>query len=143
MRPSGDSALESLAELQAQFSRAMLETRLEPPPGLAPARRFSVHRNNLYASLTDALRARYPAIERLVGEDFFQGAASLFIEVSPPSTPVLIEYGEAFPAFLESFAGARVGLSRRCGAPGVAEACGFSRGGPGAANRVMPRRRFA
>ena len=107
MRPSSDSALESLAELQAQFSRAMLETRLAPPPGLAPARRFSVHRNNLYASLTDALRARYPATLRLVGEDFFQGAASLFIEVSPPCTPVLIEYGDAFPAFLESFEPAR------------------------------------
>jgi hypothetical protein len=107
MRPSSDSALEGLAELQAQFSRAMLETRLAPPPGLAPARRFSVHRNNLYASLTDALRARYPATLRLVGEDFFRGAASLFIEVSPPSAPVLIEYGEAFPAFLESFEPAR------------------------------------
>jgi hypothetical protein len=107
MPPSSDSVLERLADLQAQFSRAMLETRLAPPPGLAPARRFSVHRNNLYASLTDALRARYPATLRLVGEDFFQGAASLFIEVSPPSTPVLIEYGEAFPAFLESFEPAR------------------------------------
>ena len=87
MPPSSDSALERLAGLQAQFSRAMLETRLPPPPGLAPARRFSVHRNNLYASLVDALRARYPVIERLVGEEFFKGAASLFIEVSPHPRP--------------------------------------------------------
>ncbi len=107
MRSSTDTACKSLAELQAQFSRAMLETRLAAPPGLIRARRFSVHRNNLYASLADALRARYPVTLRLVGEDFFKTAASLFAGAHPPSTPVLIEYGEGFPAFLESFEPAR------------------------------------
>ncbi len=107
MRSSTDAPRASLAELQAQFSRAAFETRLPAPPGLVPARRFSVHRNNLYASLTDALHARYPAIERLVGGDFFKAAASLFIAAHPPAGPVLIEYGEAFPAFLESFEPAR------------------------------------
>jgi hypothetical protein len=107
MPPFSDSALESLMDLQAQFSRAMLETGLAVPPGIAPARRFSVHRNNVYASLIDVLRARYPVIERLVGEDFFKSAASLFVAAHPPSTPVLIEYGEHFPVYLESFEPAR------------------------------------
>ena len=81
--------------------------RLTPPPGLIRARRFSVHRNNLHASLIDVLRARYPVIERLVGEDFFKAAARIFATAHPPRTPVLIEYGGGFPAFLESFEPAR------------------------------------
>ncbi|MGO9484050.1 MAG: DUF2063 domain-containing protein [Rhodomicrobium sp.] len=98
---------ESLAWLQAEFSRAMLDTGLAAPACLFPARRFSVHRNNLYASLIDVLRARYPVIERLVGEEFFVSAARLFAGAYPPLSPVLIEYGERFPAFLESFEPAR------------------------------------
>jgi hypothetical protein len=85
----------------------MLEQGLPVPEGLAPARRFSVYRNNLYASLSDALRSRYPVVERLVGRDFFYAAAAVFIGAHPPSSPVLIEYGEAFPAFLETFEPAR------------------------------------
>ena len=49
------------------------------------------------------MRARYPVIERLVGEDFFEAAAGHFIEAHPPRSPVLIDYGEGFSAFLESF----------------------------------------
>lgn len=107
MRSFPDTVCESLAGLQAQFSRALLETRLAPPPGLVRSRRFSVHRNNLYASLIDVLRARYPAIERLVGEEFMISAASLFAGTHPPRGPVLNEYGGGFPAFLESFKPAR------------------------------------
>jgi hypothetical protein len=62
-----------------------------------------VHRNNVFASLIGALRARYPVIERLVGEDFFEAAAGHFIEAHPPRSPVLIDYGEGFSAFLGSF----------------------------------------
>jgi hypothetical protein len=107
MCSSIDTGRESLAGLQARFSRAMLETRHALPPGLIRARRFSVHRNNLYASLTEALRARYPVILRLVGEEFFKAAASIFAAAHPPRTPVLLEYGDGFPAFLESFEPAR------------------------------------
>ena len=107
MPHSIDTARPSLWKFQARFSRAMLETSLTPPPGLIRARRFSVHRNNLHASLIDVLRARYPVIERLVGEDFFKAAARIFATAHPPRTPVLIEYGGGFPAFLESFEPAR------------------------------------
>jgi hypothetical protein len=108
-----DTARRSLRDFQAQFSRAMLETGLTPPPGLISAHRFSVHRNNLHASLIDVLRARYPVIGRLVGEDFFKAAAGIFAAAHPPRTPVLLEYGEGFPAFLESFEPAR-GLPYLC-----------------------------
>ncbi len=107
MRASADSDGATFRELQGRFARALLERGGVAPHGLIRANRFGVHRNNVFASLTGALRARYPVIERLVGEEFFQAAAGLFIVAHPPSTPVLIEYGGGFCAFLENFEPAR------------------------------------
>ena len=102
MRASIDSA-ESLLHLQARFSHKLMQRGGTEPGGLTRSKRFRVHRNNVFASLIGALRARYPVIERLVGEDFFEAAASHFIEAHPPRLPVLIEYGEGFGDFLERF----------------------------------------
>lgn len=40
-------------------------------PGTDP-RRFSLYRNNVVGSAIEALRAAYPAVNRLVGESFFR-----------------------------------------------------------------------
>ncbi len=105
MPASADSV--GLLELQAGFARALLDRGEPAPHGLIRGHRFGVYRNNVFASLTGVLRTRYPVVERLVGEEFFQAAAGLFIAAHPPSTPVLIEYGGGFPAFLENFEPAR------------------------------------
>jgi hypothetical protein len=102
MRPSIETA-ESLLHLQARFSHKLIQRGGGEPGGLTRSKRFRVHRNNVFASLIGALRARYPVIERLVGEDFFEAAAGHFIEAHPPRSPVLIDYGEGFSAFLGSF----------------------------------------
>jgi hypothetical protein len=79
------------------------------PPGLtarAPEeaeRRFAVYRNNVAHGLITALRQRFPVVERLVGAEFFGAMARVFVEAHPPETPVLMEYGAAFPGFLEGF----------------------------------------
>jgi hypothetical protein len=96
-------AAERLAHLQASFSQKLMQRGGAAPAALTPPKRFGVYRNNVFASLITALRARYPVIERLVGEDFFAAAAGLFIEAFPPRSPVLIDYGEGFSDFLESF----------------------------------------
>jgi hypothetical protein len=102
MRASVDAA-ERLTHLQASFSRKLMQRGSAAPAGLTPPKRFGVYRNNVFASLITALRARCPVIERLVGEDFFEAAACHFIEAHPPRSPILIDYGEGFSAFLESF----------------------------------------
>jgi len=102
MRASVDAA-ESLDHLQASFSRKLMQRGGAAPAGLTPPKRFRVYRNNVFASLINALRARYPVIERLTGEDFFKTAAGHFIEAHPPRSPVLIDYGEGFSDFLASF----------------------------------------
>jgi hypothetical protein len=73
---------------------------------LAPAeaeRRFAVYRNNVAVGLIDALAKRFPVIRRLVGDEFFAAMARHYSETQRPTSPVLLEWGNGFAAFLESF----------------------------------------
>src|SRR5215472_3159481 len=70
---------------------------------LAPADRLSIYRNTSRTALTNALRLNFPAVQRLVGEDFFEAAADTFITRDPPHTAWLDLYGEGFPEFLQRF----------------------------------------
>lgn len=91
----------------AELAPALLTPGLPPPPGLAPAERFAVHRNNVVAGLIEVLAAAYPAVRALVGEPFFRALAASHVRAAPPTSPVLIVYGAGFPAFVERFPPAR------------------------------------
>ena len=70
---------------------------------LSAAERLDVYRNTFLSSLTTALRISYPAVHRLVGEEFFEGAAQTFIEAHPPRGAYLNAYGADFGDFLAQF----------------------------------------
>lgn len=75
------------------------------PAGTAHAeRRFAIYKNNVYARLVDALRDTFPAVARLVGDEFFRYAAVDYIARTPPKPEPLTHYGRAFPDFLAAFA---------------------------------------
>lgn len=94
---------------QTQFRRAILDPSQPAPPGLrdghhAPAgRRFSVYRNNVAVSLTEALEQTFPVILTLIGEENFRAVAGVYLRAHPPASPILSRYGEGFPTFLERF----------------------------------------
>jgi len=100
----------ALAERLKGFSAALLDPRAAVPPGLVgpdgepSARRYAVYRNNAVVGLTDALKANYPAVCRIVGDEFFEAMARVYLRSEPPSSPILIEYGSGFPAFIAGFA---------------------------------------
>jgi hypothetical protein len=71
--------------------------------GLPPEARLGIYRNNFSGTLTAALKLCYPAIHRLVGAEFFEGAARIFIAASPPRSADLDAYGEEFSEFLAGF----------------------------------------
>jgi hypothetical protein len=104
----------ALRELQESFRAAMLggaEDALLPlvrADGLSGPQRLQVYRNNVLASLADALAANFPVVARLVGEAFFRGAAHAFIRAHPPRRPSLAEYGDGFAEFLVRFPPAQV-----------------------------------
>jgi hypothetical protein len=62
--------------------------------------RLDIYRNTIIFGLTKALRLSYPVVERLVGDEFFEAAAELFIEEQPPRAAYLDQYGSEFSEFL-------------------------------------------
>src|SRR5947207_5547777 len=108
----GSPDMLALRDLQTAFRRALLEGNDGASDALEaeitvsdiPAReRLAVYRNNVFASLTDALRETFPVICRLVDDRFFSYAAHEFIASHPPQRPSLTEYGGGFPDFLGNF----------------------------------------
>ena len=88
---------------QAELAEALLTADGPVPQGPTPAERFAVHRNNVVQGLIRALEAAYPAVRSLVGEGFFAAMAGAHVRADPPRSPILIHYGEGFPAFIEGF----------------------------------------
>jgi hypothetical protein len=94
---------------QSSFGAALLDPEAPPPPGLTDAqgrpagRRFDVYRNNVAASLGDALATGFPVISKLLGEEFFRAMAGVFLRAHPPGDPRLQLWGAKFPGFLARF----------------------------------------
>jgi hypothetical protein len=73
------------------------------PRGKAAVKRYNVYRNNVTVSLIDALAAIYPAVQRITGVDFFRAMARLHVRATPPTSPLLFDYGRDFPDFIEAY----------------------------------------
>jgi Putative DNA-binding domain len=93
----------------AAFATSLLDPHRTTPVSVAgPAgktadKRYNVYRNNVTVSLIDALAAVYPAVQRITGVDFFRAMARFHVRATPPTSPLLFEYGRDFPAFIERY----------------------------------------
>lgn len=93
----------------ADFTPALLDpdrqtpTGVAGPNGKAADKRYNVYRNNVTVSLINALAATFPATLRITGTDFFRAMARLHVRATPPTSPLLFEYGRDFPDFIESY----------------------------------------
>lgn len=101
---AGFNGSEQDAFAAALFQQVEVPAEVTGPCGRrASARRMAVYRNNVVSSLTRSLAARFAAVNRLVGEEFFAAMARVFIEANPPVSPALLDYGEEFIDFLSAF----------------------------------------
>lgn len=95
--------------MQREFANALLDADRAVPAGLTshsarrPGKRFAVYRNNVVVSLIEALRARFPAAERIVGKEFFRAMARVFALSQPPRSKILHTYGDDFSDFIATF----------------------------------------
>ena len=94
---------------EAEFTAALLDPQRPVPAGLirpdgTPAdRRFAIYRNNVAVGLTEALRAGFPVVEKLVGAAFFAAMVGIFLRQNPPQSRIMMLYGDKLPDFLASF----------------------------------------
>lgn len=101
--------MRSLADCQREFAVALLQPERGVPPGctgpdrLPDEKRFAVYRNNVIVSLVEALKAGFPAVCRLLGEDCFRAVARVYAAREPPRSPIMLAYGASFPDFLAHF----------------------------------------
>ena len=95
---------------QLDFYQGVVDPERQLPAGLHtwngsdPGRRFAVYRNNVLASLIDALADSFPVVQALVGEPFFRAMALIYVREYPPESPILAEYGDRLPPFIHQFA---------------------------------------
>lgn len=86
-----DALLAAEHDTSAEFSS------LTAQPG------FAVYRNTVMKGCIDALQANYPAVVRLVGEEWFRAAAAIHVRRTPPLEPMLLQYSARFADFLAGF----------------------------------------
>jgi hypothetical protein len=113
MRVEAVRADPTLCELQTRMTQALFA---QNPAGqglpaawfggpLSGAEGLKVHRNTVLGALSTALRQSYPAIDRLVGEAFFDRMAIAFTRAHPPAEPQLAAWGAGFAEFVAGFPG--------------------------------------
>ena len=95
-----------LGQFQSAFAAALCSADEVADPvvrALMTQPAFAVYRNTVMKGCIDALEANFPAVERLVGSEWFRAAAALHVADHPPRDGGLIHYGSAFPGFLARF----------------------------------------
>src|SRR2546426_3169702 len=99
----------ALLDLQRAFAASMLHEEDDAvcgavaDDGFAAAERLRIYRNTCRSTLIEALRMTYPAVERLVGRDFFDMAAAPRAGTHPPPSGYLNEDGGEVSGFLAPF----------------------------------------
>lgn len=79
--------LPELIAFQRQFVSAI------DAPAIGPV---AVYRNTVIHGAVEALRANYPVVEQIVGDEMFEGIAVEYSSANPPKSPVLALYGDEF-----------------------------------------------
>lgn len=101
----------SLADFQDHFAAALLDaaplmSSVEDQSVLAALtsqRGFAVYRNTVMKGCIDTLHANYPAVARLVGDEWFRAAAAIYARMHPPQDTRMLYYGIDFADFLANF----------------------------------------
>jgi hypothetical protein len=103
----------TLESLQSDMAAALLAA--DPAGQALPETLFAgphagavglrVHRNTVLGALSNALRLSFTAVDRLVGEVFFDRMAIEYARAQPPTAPQLDEYGASFAASIAGFPG--------------------------------------
>ena len=94
---------------QTDFVNALLDPNVTPPSdlkdpdGRVAGKRFDVYRNTVISSLMAAMEVAFPVTQKLLGDTDFRNITASYVRFHPPKSPILMFYGEEFPAFINTF----------------------------------------
>lgn len=104
----------NLRETQQQFIKHVFQQQQNglsayicADSSLSGTQRLQIYQQNIYAGLNKALTSLYPAIKKIVGEDFFNAATYHYIQQHPSTVINLNQFGENFSAFIAKLAPAQ------------------------------------
>jgi hypothetical protein len=89
-----------LARFQRQFAEEMALPQRRAGGQSSPA--FAIYRNTYRKGLTDTLRALYPVVAALIGEQAFETLAGRYVLANPALSPVLTDYGAMLAQLIPS-----------------------------------------
>lgn len=98
--------MSALRDFQQVFAQALLE------PSPAAQAQFgaglAVYQNTVAKGLVDVLRANFPTVLRLIGDECFDAVALCYAHEQPPRQPSLALYGAGFAEFVRATAPAQL-----------------------------------
>jgi hypothetical protein len=95
-----------LARAQTFFAASIFNPSAAAPAFVRASTRrraesgFAVYRNNVSAGLMNFIASRFPVVRAIVGHESFSERVRQFVLAHPPRSPVLLNYGGAFPGFI-------------------------------------------
>ena len=98
----------SLRELQQRFADDLRRGGTSAPTsvrasGGGAGERMAVYSRTIRSTYRNAMAATYPAVRRIVGTSFFDGAVDAYVEAHPSRSGDLNEYGDVFGDFLRGY----------------------------------------
>jgi hypothetical protein len=100
----------TLAELQASFQDAVLNTAQPMPLSIQPSRlqgaaeRFEIYQDAYRLRLTEFLANDYPVLRMVLGDEDFNTLAMAYIEATPSTYRNARWYGRGLPDFMQAHA---------------------------------------
>ncbi|WP_250656241.1 DNA-binding domain-containing protein [Alkalimarinus coralli] len=99
----------SLHDVQRQFMSAMYRTGvaadrfIKPSCTLSSNERLAIYRGSVRGGLLQALSDIYPTLNKLLGDNPFEGLCRRYIEETPSQSANIAEYGHRLAEFVASF----------------------------------------
>lgn len=99
----------SLQSFQAIFTKALTDSSYQPTDdvfvdlGISPRQRLNVYFNNDQIAQESMLSSLFPAVRRIVGNEFFFNMAAIFGRKYHPTSGDLREFGARLPEFIKDF----------------------------------------
>lgn len=96
--------MSGLSTLQGDFARGVLADDRSILGRLADDgrqdERFSVYRNNTFASIRAVLADAFPTVQAIVGEALFARLSGAYVRHEPPAANHLLDYGASLAGFI-------------------------------------------